>query len=219
MAKRIIVESKELSMEEIETKTNLEEKGETVYYIPIEVQNPDHLEILGITRDQCRTWRYGTELKTVHLTPCGKEVFMLLSHNLWVQQTQEYRRNRCMVPGKQKPLIRCPETNKCDACPFGFSPWNRQPNIISLDELMDTDREPCYEESVDQLVCQRMELQEIRAMMDEKDKRLFEIFVLMNLLGYKKCAIAKILHTSPKHVEQLIEEMNDIIRQFRESYI
>lgn len=217
MAKKLSVELKDLSIEEIKTKSDIEKSGGTVYYLPVEIQNPDQLDTLGINRNQCRTWRYGSELKIIHLTPCREEVFRLLARDSWLQQTRDYRNNRCIVPGKQKRLIRCPEKNKCEACPFGIPFWNRQPNLVSLDELMDVDREPCYEESVDQLVDTKMELQEIKAMMDGKDKRLFEIFVLMNLLGYKKCAIAKILHTSPKRVKQLIEDMNEIIRQFRDS--
>ena len=217
MAKKIIVESKDLSSEEIETKTILEKNGKTVYYMPIEIANQEHLETLGITRQQCRTWRFGTEWKTVHLTPCSEEVFTVLSRDLWLQQTQEYRNNRCMVPGKQKPLIRCPEKNKCDACPFGKSPWNRQPNIISLDELLEIGREPGSTESADQLVFQRMELLEIKVKMDEKDKRLFEIFVMMNLQDCKKSDIAVKFHISAKTVRRLIGEMNEIIQQIRES--
>ena len=218
MAKKFTVELKDLSKEEIETKTVIENNGGTVYYLPVEIESLDQLETLGITRNQCRTWRCGSELKIIHLTPCSEEVFRDLSRNSWVHQMREYRNTRCMVPGKQKALIRCPEKNKCNSCPFGISQLNRQPSLVSLDELIDIDREPLYEESVDKLVYQRMELQELKSFMDEKNKRLFEVFVLMNLLGYKKCAVAKILHTSPKRIKLLIEEMNEISRQFRELY-
>ncbi len=218
MAAKLSVELKDLSKEEIETKSVIEKNGGTVYYLPVEIHNPGQFETLGINRNQCRTWRRGSELKIIHLTPCSEEVFRQLARDTWVQQTRDYRNSRCMVPGKQKGLIRCPEKNKCDACPYRIPFWNRQPFLVSLDELIDADREPCYEESVDQLVCQRLVFQEIKAMMDGKDKRLFVVFVLMNLLGYKKCAIAKILHTSAKRVKTLLEEMNEIIRQFRESY-
>ena len=218
MAAKLCVELKDLSQEEIETKSVIEKNGGTVYYLPVEIQNPGQLDTLGINQNQCRTWRCGSELKIIHLTPCSEDVFRQLARDSWQQQTRDYRNSRCMVPGKQKGLIRCPEKNKCDSCPFGIPYWKRQPLIVSLDELVDADREPCYEESADQLVCQKLELQELKAMMDEKDKRLFEVFVLMNLLGYKKCAIAKILHTSPKRVKQLLEKMDEIIRQFRESY-
>ena len=183
MAEKLCVELKDLSQEEIETKSVIEKNGGTVYYLPVEVHNPDQLETLGINRNQCRTWRCGSELKIVHLTPCSEEVFRLLARDSWQQQTRDYRNSRCMVPGKQKGLIRCSEKNKCEACPFGITFWNRQPFIISLDELVEADREPFYDESADQLVRQKLVLQEIKAMMDEKDKRLFEVFVLMNLLG------------------------------------
>ena len=215
MAKKSYNELKDLSIEEVETKEVLEKNGETVYYVPIEIEIQDQLVTLGITEKQCRTWRIGTELKTVHLTPCDKETFTLLSRDLWAQQMKGYRNSRCMVPGKLKPLVRCPEKFKCDKCPFGISVWNRQPNIVSLDELMERRREPSGNESVDQLVSQRMELQDIKAAMDEKDSRLFQIFVLMNLLDYNKSEIARKFQISRNSVYQLIDEMNDIIQQFR----
>ena len=215
MAKNSYNELKDLSIEEVETKEVLEKNGETVYYVPIEIEIRDQLVTLGITEKQCRTWRIGTELKTVHLSPCDKETFTLLSRDLRAQQIKGYRNTRCMVPGKLKPLVRCPEKFKCDECPFGISVWNRKPNIVSLDELMERRREPSGNESVDQLVSQRMELQEIKAAMDEKDSRLFQIFVLMNLLDYNKSEIARKYQISRNSVYQLIDEMNDIIQQFR----
>ena len=181
MAKKSYNELKDLSIEEVETKEVLEKNGETVYYVPIEIEIRDQLVTLGITEKQCRTWRIGTELKTVHLTPCDKETFTLLSHDLWAQQMKGYRISRCMVPGKLKPLVRCPEKYKC----------------------------------AEQLVSQRMELQDIKAAMDEKDSRLFQIFVLMNLLDYNKSEIARKYQISRNRVYQLIDEMNDIIQQFR----
>ena len=215
MAKKSYNELKDLSIEEVETKEVLEKNGETVYYVPIEIEIRDQLVTLGITEKQCRTWRIGTELKTVHLSPCDKETFTLLSRDLRAQQIKGYRNTRCMVPGKLKPLVRCPEKYKCAECPFGISVWNRKPNIASLDELMERRREPSGNESVDQLVSQKMELQEIKAAMDEKDSRLFQIFVLMNLLDYNKSEIARKYQISRNSVYQLIDEMNDIIQQFR----
>ena len=218
MAKKSYNELKDLSIEEVETKEVLEKNGETVYYVPIEIEIRDQLVTLGITEKQCRTWRIGTELKTVHLTPCDKETFTLLSRDLWAQQMKGYRISRCMVPGKLKPLVRCPEKFKCDECPFGISVWHRKPNIVSLDEMMDQRQEPGDNESVDQLVFQRMELQEIKAAMDEKDNRLFRIFVMMNLLDYNKSEIARKLQVSRNLVYQLIGEMNEIIQQFRDPH-
>ena len=217
MAKKIIVESKDLSLEEAETKSALENNGETVYYMPIEITNRDQLETLGITRDQCRTWRCGRELRTVHLTPCSKEVFTQLSRDLWAQQTQEYRKSRCMVPGKQKPLIRCPEKNKCNECPFKISPWNRQPSLVSLDRLMEVGHEHDDTEPMDQMVLQKIELQNIKVRMDQKDQRLFAIFIMVNLEGCNKTEIASKFNISRNLVRKLIDDMNKIIQQIRDS--
>lgn len=215
MAAKVYVELKDLSPEERETKSVLENNGEPVYYLPIEINHPDQLETLGITRDQCRMWRIGREWKYVHLTPCDKETYTLLSRELWAQQSREYRNNRCMVPGKIKLVVRCPESNKCDACPFGMSPWNRQPNLISFDNLMDMDREPCDSESVEQQVFQKMELLKLKEMMDEEDKRLFQIFVLMYLMDYNRYNISQEFHISWNRADKLVNLMNETILQYR----
>ena len=82
---------------------------------------------------------------------------------------------------------------------------------------MEIGREPESTESADQLVFQRMELQEIKVKMDEKDKRLFEIFIMVNLQDCKKTDIAMKFNISAKTVRRLIGEMNEIIQQIRES--
>ena len=217
MAKKSYDELKDLSCEEVETKSVLEMNGETVYYVPIVIQIQDQLTTLGITKNQCRTWRIGSERKTVHLTPCNKETYTLITRDIWAQQIKEYRDTRCMVPGKRKPLVRCHEKNRCDKCPFGMSVWSRQPTVISLDELMDSGREPVNKESIDQLVFQRMELRDLKLFMDGKDKRLFRIFVMMNLLDYNKSEIAREFHVSRTNVYHLIDDMNEMIQQFRDA--
>ncbi len=80
---------------------------------------------------------------------------------------------------------------------------------------MDQGWEPSDKVSVDQLVFQRMELQELKVAMDEKDNRLFEIFLLINLQDYNKSDIARKYQISRNHAYKLIGEMNDIIQQFR----
>ena len=62
-----------------------------------------------------------------------------------------------------------------------------------------------------------MELLEIKVKMDEKDKRLFEIFVMLNLQDCKKTDIAVKFNISAKTVRRLIGEMNELIQQIRDT--
>ncbi len=45
---------------------------------------------------------------------------------------RDARLNRCLVPGKQKAWIRCPECNKCSECPM-FD--KKRAGLVSLDQL------------------------------------------------------------------------------------
>ena len=51
------------------------------------------------------------------------------------RQLNEWHRNsRCQIPGKHGILIRCPDSNKCSNCPFGFKAEDRQLTIVNYSE-------------------------------------------------------------------------------------
>ena len=52
------------------------------------------------------------------------------------QMTLRYRERRCMIPGKLKPLIPCPEKNSCANCPYPQYRDNQLPDL-SWDQYVD----------------------------------------------------------------------------------
>ena len=93
----------------------LKSKGVKIYAAPIEIAKDkddrrQQLQSLGITHEQCRTWRIGTEQVLVHLTPSDEETYRFLLNELRRKHRNSYRESRCQVPGTLKPLIRCPDS-------------------------------------------------------------------------------------------------------------
>ena len=122
---------------------------------------------------------------------------------------------RCMVPGKRKAFIRCRDTNKCFACPYGRTPETKQAPVISWDGLLETGWEPDTTESVEHQVLVKMEYQAIRALMDEEDPRITMVFEAKELWGDSVKTIAADIGVSEPRVYQWINRAKEIGRQYR----
>ena len=138
MAKEIIWENVTLTSDEVRTLNELRNQGKEVYAAPIEIEHGEQLESFGISWSQCKTWYIGNERVTVHLTPSDEGTYRFLIREMWARHREKYRSNRCMIPGKYR-LIRCPECNRCRNCPFPEYRDQRQPNIISWDEGIESE--------------------------------------------------------------------------------
>ncbi len=134
MAKQIVW--KDLTPSESRTLEQLKRAGKEIFEAPIEIESADQLHAMGLTWDQCRTWYFGTKRVTVHLTPSDEQTYRFLRDELRAKHRSEYRERRCMIPGKLKPLIPCPEKNSCKNCPYPQCRDSQLPDL-SWDEYVD----------------------------------------------------------------------------------
>ena len=109
--------------------------SEEIYFAPIEIESPDQLESLNITWKDCRTWRIGNRPITVYLVPANKETSDYLTAQISKKYKAESRATRCMIRGRRKALIRCPDEYSCSSCPFGRERGDQLAAIISLESL------------------------------------------------------------------------------------
>lgn len=84
---------------------------------------------MGLTWEQCRTWYFGTKRVVVHLTPSDEQTYRFLRDELRAKHRNEYRERRCMILGKLKPLIPCPEKNSYKNCPYPQHRDNQLPDL------------------------------------------------------------------------------------------
>ena len=154
--------SEDLTESEVRTYRELTESGVEVMLAPIVIESAEQLRGLGLSAEMCRTWRVGNQRFWVHLTPAPREVYDLLLGEMRAAHRRSYRAGRCQVPGTLKPTIRCPESNRCSACPYGRSPEERRASELSWDELVDGGVEPATSwdeaesEAVGNAECERL---------------------------------------------------------------
>ena len=129
-----------------------------------------------------------------------------LAKYFWNELNAEHHRNsrgtRCIVPGKQKPLIVCPECNKCSNCPFGRKPEDRQPRVIDYEvpkELMNNNDDfSTMNQSESEMI-----YEELIAAMRRKDPLIAEVFTRYHTYDYDAPEIAAELGIDKRKVYYL----------------
>ena len=210
MAKEINYTEFDFTPEELDTLNRLIRTGTPIFLGPIEIEDSDQFETLHITQAHCRTWRIGSEQVLVHLTPVDEATYRFLLNELRAKHRNGYRSVRCLIPGKQKPLIRCPDTNKCSACPFGRKPEDRDPNTISWDELTDAGVEPEGHDRTVERLHAKLEYDEIRQQMIVEDPKIALAFEMKERDGMTVAEIAKALAVTDRQVYYLLQKARSI---------
>ena len=198
--------------------TSIGENGEILYDCPIEIKDKADLDNYGIGWDDCRFLNFnGSQKMRVYFFKTPDRAF---AESQWeyinTLHSSGYFSVRCMVPGKRKAFIRCRDTNKCSACPYGRTPETKQIPVVSWDGLLETGWEPAPAESVEHQVMAKLEYQAIRALMDAEDPRIAMAFEAKELYGDSVKKIADDLGISQPRVYQLLNRAKAIGRQFRE---
>ena len=188
--------------------------GTVLYACPMEIKTQDDLNNYGITWDACRTLNFhGSEKVTVYFLMVESRE---LAEDQWkyldTQHRNGYRNNRCWVPGKQKPWVRCRDTNSCSSCPFK---GQRKPPFISWDRLIASGYEPTAEAPADEQAIAKTVWKEICAMMDAEDVRIAKAFT-MHEYGYKGKEISAELGISLSRVSNLIARAQEIAKAYKE---
>ena len=198
--------------------TSIGDNGEILYDCPIEIKDKADLDNFGIGWDDCRFLNFnGSQKMRVYFFKTPDRAF---AESQWeyinTLHSSGYFSVRCMVPGKRKAFVRCRDTNKCSACPYGRTPETKQIPVVSWDGLLDTGWEPAPAESVEHQVMAKLEYQAIRALMDAEDPRIAIAFEAKELYGDSVKKIAADLGVSEPRVYQLLNRAKAIGRQFRE---
>ena len=203
-----------ISFEEIEQATQFVKDGCVNYYAPIEIEHSGQLETLNITWNDCRTWHIGSERVTVYLCPADEATYRFLLGELRRKHRNGYRAVRCMVEGKLKPLIRCPESNKCSACPYGRKPEDREANIISWDGLIESGYEGEADNRMVEQLQAKLEYDEIHTLMDSENPIIAQVFEMKERDGFSVSEIADRLHIKPRNVFYYLDRAKAIGKKY-----
>ena len=199
---------------EFKHNTSIGANGQILYDAPIEIKDQQDLDNFGITWDDCRTLNFhGSEKVTVYFYKTENRSFAEYQWSyLDTQHSRGYASTRCMIPGKRKAFIKCPDTNSCANCKRKDV---KQPPIISWDGLIETGYEPAVVAPVDEQVSAKFEYRDIKALMDAEDTRIAQAFEMKELYGMKVEEIAKKLKVSKPRIYQFISRAKAIGQQYR----
>ena len=199
---------------EFRHNTSIGANGEILYDAPIEITDQTDLDNYHITWNDCKVLNFhGSDKVTVYFFKTENRAFAEYQWRyLDTQHSRGYASVRCMIPGKRKAFIKCPDTVSCATCPYKDK---KQAPIISWDGLAETGYEPVGSAPVDEQVGAKMEYEGIKAMMDAEDTRIARAFEMKKLQGYSVREIAKELEISQPRVYQLIARAKTIGMEYR----
>ena len=197
--------------EETVTIRRMMAAGQPIYLVPIQIEIPEQLENLHVTKHECRPWHIGSCRYKVHLTPASGDVYDMIVGDMRTQHSNDYRDTRCQVPGKNGKLIRCDTRNKCSQCPYGIDPADKQPNTISLDGLCEIGWEPgSTGDTTAEKAIAAAEYADIRAKMDVEDERISQIFEDYEEIGLTIAELQEKYNISRRRVFQLLARAREI---------
>ena len=202
----------------IRHRTEVNEKGEVVYFAPIVIKDKVDLANYSITWADYERLPFGTsERRTVYYFPTtNKEMADMFWKDLNTTHSKEYRSTRCDdVPGKRKKHIVCPDTNKCSACPYGRKPEDKKAKVISLDGLEQEGCEFAAEDREMRAVEARMTFEKVRVEMDKKDENIAKAVILKEMHELKVKEIAEELGIEERQVYYCLKQARDIGERFK----
>lgn len=202
---------------EFKHNTSIGANGEILYDAPIEIKNKEDLNNYGITWNDCRTLNFhGSEEVTVYFFKTENRA---LAEYQWsyldTQHSRGYASTRCMIPGKRKAFIKCPDTNPCSTCPRRDE---KQSPVISWDGLIESGYEHAADSSLEEQTMAKMEYAAVKAMMDAEDPRIAKVLEMLEVGGFSVKEIAKELKVSASRVYQLKDRAKAIGKEYRTIY-
>lgn len=212
MSKQIVW--KGLTPTESRTLEELERAGVEIFEAPIEIESVDQLHAMGLTWEQCRTWYFGTKRVVVHLTPGDEQTYRFLRDELRAKHRNEYRERRCMIPGKLKPLIPCPEKNSCKNCPYPQHRDNQLPDLC-WDDYATTFSEVAQPGPEFQRMADRATIADVIKAISAQNPKFAQAIVLKEYYGLSVAEIADRLHDTQRNVYFYLEQAKKIGKQYK----
>ena len=197
------------------------DSGETMYFAPLRVQTDDDLKTFGVGKEARWTLPFGkssVKYKVLYFLTPREELAEEFWEKINTQHSKDYRKRRCLIPGKLKPLIVCPDCNSCAHCPY--------PEYRDKHEA----REISYNDKLNAQKISPRESPEIRKLeltwtIHEACKRISEInplftraIVLKEYYNLTVDEIAEELNCSPHMVRYYLRRATEIGREFRKEY-
>ena len=193
-------------------KTSISENGELLYDAPIEIQNQNDMKNFGITDEDCRYLHF--EIRVYFFKTTNRALAEYQWEHINNLHSSGYFSTRCMVPGVRKRFIRCRDTNKCSACPYGMTPETKSEAVISWDELIKGGYEPTSADSVEGQGNTNKMYEELCDRMNAEDPRIARALEARIFRDDPVKKIAKDLNVSEPRIYQMLTRAKTIVREY-----
>ncbi len=202
-------------------KTITGENGETLYFAPVRVRTETDLKTFLV--DKTARWilpfgKSSDKIKVLYFVTPNKE----MAEDFWVkintEHSQEYRKRRCMIPGKKKPLIVCPDCNSCAHCPYPEYRDKHEMREIVYDEEIKVQRTRSTESPEFHMLELKWKIEGACKKMDEQNPLFSISIILKEYCGYTVKEIAFMLECTEYDVRYYLRRATEIGKEFKKEY-
>ena len=197
------------------------ENGETLFFAPVRIRNESDLKTFMVDKTARWTLPFGhstLKYKVLYFMTESEE----MSEDFWMkinsEHSRENRLKRCLVPGKRRPLIPCPECNSCAKCPYPEYRDKHEMQEVVFDDEIKVQRTRSTESPDYHKLEVKWKIQGACKMMDEQNPLFAKAIILKEYNGYTVPEIAEILHCTEYDVRYYLRRAIEIGKEFKKDY-
>ena len=197
------------------------ENGETLFFAPVRIRNESDLKTFMVDKTARWTLPFGhsaLKYKVLYFMTESEEMSEDFGIKTNSEQSQENRMKRCLVPGKRRPLIPCPECNSCAKCPYPEYRDKHEMQEVVFDDEIKVQRTRSTESPDYHKLEVKWKIQGACKMMDEQNPLFAKAIILKEYNGYTVPEIAEILHCTEYDVRYYLRRAIEIGKEFKKDY-
>ena len=197
------------------------DSGETMYFAPLRVQTDDDLKTFGVGKEARWTLPFGkssVKYKVLYFLTPREELAEEFWEKINTQHSKDNRKRRCMIPGKLKPLIVCPDCNSCARCPYPEYRDKHEAREVSYNDKLNAQKITPRESPEIRKLEMRWTIQEACKKISKINPLFTRAIVLKEYYNLTVDEIAKELNCSPYMVRYYLRRATEIGREFRKEY-
>lgn len=202
-------------------ETYTTDSGETMYFAPIRVQTDDDLKTFGVGKEARWTLPFGkssVKYKVLYFLTPKEELAEDFWERINTQHSQDNRKRRCMIPGKLKPLIVCPDCNSCAHCPYPEYRDKHETREISYNDKLNAQKITPRESPEIRKLELTWTIREACRRISEINPLFTRAIVLKEYYNLTVDEIAEELNSSPHMVRYYLRRATEIGKEFRKEY-
>ena len=197
------------------------ENGEKLFFAPVRIRNDSDLKTFMVDKSARWTLPFGhsaLKYKVLYFMTESEEMAEDFWKKINSEHSRENRLKRCLVPGKRRPLIPCPECNCCARCPYPEYRDKHEMQEVVFDDEIKVQRSRSTESPEFHKLEVKWKIQGACKMMDEQNPLFAKSIILKEYCGYSVKEIADMLHCTEFDVRYYLRRATEIGKEFKKEY-